>query len=295
MKSSSNLDNIVARIGDLPSIPKVVVQVMDLTEKPGVPVSEISALIEQDMGLTAKLLKVSNSSYYGMRQVIGTLKLALVILGIKEVRNIVVGISIMDTLNDDATQFLLEREGLWDHSARVASFSKKMGTHFELNLQGEDFIAGLLHDIGKLVLWKQMPEEYKDIYNTAQEQNVPLYEIEQKNIGFDHADVAAALADKWSLPHSLIDALYAHHPSEERSLVDMEDPRLCSIVRIANLAAKDDFLSEEDTDLDSLPSCADNEAWTILNESMPLATKEQRFELLSQFAQELEGASLLKF
>ena len=294
MKLNSNLDKVVARIGDLPSIPKVVAQVMELTSKSGVSVSEVSALIEQDMGLTAKLLKVSNSSYYGMRQVIGTLKLALVILGIKEVRNIVVGISVMDTLNDAATEFLLDREGLWEHSALVASFSKKLGTHLELNLQGEDFIAGLLHDIGKLVLWKQMPEEYEDLYNSAQEMQVPLYELELQELGFDHADVASALALQWSLPESLAYALLTHHPRADRALSDYPDPSLCAIVRIANLAAKEDFLAEE-TDAEAFKSCADDESWAILQSSTPLETKQQRFDLMHQFAKELQGTDLLKF
>ncbi len=288
MKSKKELDKIIASIGDLPSIPKVVAQVMELTEKPGVPVSEVSALIEQDMGLTAKLLKVSNSSYYGMRQVIGTLKLALVILGIKEVRNIVVGISVMDTLKDPSTSFLLNEEGLWDHSASVASFSKKLGVQLELDLQGEDFIAGLLHDIGKLVLWKQMPDEYEEIYHAAKEQEVPLFQLEQQELGFDHADIAAALAASWSLPDSLTDALSCHHPHDDRTMADCANPQLCAVVRIANLAAREDF-QLDGADPESYASCTEEVAWGQLP-SAGLETSQQRFDLLKQFADEMVGA-----
>jgi len=112
MAIGSNIDKVVARIGDLPAMPDIVAKVMEITEDPGVAVSDVSELIEQDLSLTAKLLKVSNSSYYGMRQVVGTLKLALVILGVKEVRNIVLGISVLDTLRDSTTDRLLNREGL---------------------------------------------------------------------------------------------------------------------------------------------------------------------------------------
>ena len=294
MKSNKDLEKIIARIGDLPAIPKVVAQVMALTEKPGVPVSEVSAVIEQDMGLTAKLLKVSNSSYYGMRQVIGTLKLALVILGIKEVRNIVVGISVMDQLNDDTTSFLLEREGLWDHSALVASYSKKLGVHLELSLQGEDFIAGLLHDIGKLVLWKQMHDEYEDVYTAAVEQDVPLYELEHEVFGFDHADVASALAVNWGLPDSLTHALEAHHPRTDRVLSEMDNPALCAIVRIANLAAREEF-SIENTDPENSSACTEEESWGILAEESPALSVQERYELLSKFESEMKGAQHLAF
>ncbi|MFP6583468.1 MAG: HDOD domain-containing protein, partial [Candidatus Hydrogenedentota bacterium] len=197
MSKRSNVEKVVAKIGDLPAMPDVVVGVMKLTEDPDVSVAEVSALIEKDPALTAKLLKVSNSPYYGMRQVVGTLKLALVILGVREVRNIVVGISVVESLRDSATEHLLVREGLWSHSTTVASYSKKIATHMELSLQGEDFIAGLLHDIGKLVLWKQMRDEYADVYNAAREQGIPLHELEYEQFGFDHADAASAIAESW--------------------------------------------------------------------------------------------------
>ena len=190
MTIRSNVEKVVARIGDLPAMPEIVTKVMQITEDPGVAVSDVSELIEQDPALTAKLLKVSNSSYYGMRQVVGTLKLALVILGVREVRNIVLGISVVDTLSDASTDRLLNKEGLWKHSVTVASFSKKLGIHLDLSLQGEDFIAGLLHDIGKLVLWRQMQDEYIEVYDAAKENGGSLHEFELDRLGFDHADAA---------------------------------------------------------------------------------------------------------
>jgi HD-like signal output (HDOD) protein len=135
-------------------MPGVVAEVLRVTGDPDVAVGEVSSVIERDSALTAKLLKVSNSPYYGMNQVVGTLKLALVILGVREVRNIVLGISVVDSLKDSSTERLLDQLDFWDHSVKVAGFAKKLGTHLRLNLQGEDFIASRLHDIGKMVLWR---------------------------------------------------------------------------------------------------------------------------------------------
>jgi HD-like signal output (HDOD) protein len=292
MATRSSIEKVVSRFGELSVMPGTVAKVIEITENPGVAISEVSALIEQDPVLTAKLLKVSNSSYYGMPQVVGTLKLALVILGVGEVRNIVIGVSVVDTLRDSSTDKLLNREGLWKHSVQVASLSKKLGTHLELSLQGEDFIAGLLHDIGKLVLWKQMPDEYTEFYMAAKEEGIPLHELEYEEFGFDHADAASAIALNWGLPESLANALYAHHPRADRPLSDSKDPKLSALIRIANLASKDDFESESARP-ESTPSCIDNEAWGILQDSYSEIKLEERFESLKLFTEELQGSAEL--
>ncbi|HIA48012.1 MAG TPA: HDOD domain-containing protein [Candidatus Hydrogenedentes bacterium] len=292
MAIGSKIDKVVARIGDLPAMPDILAKVMEITEDPGVAVSDVISLIEQDPSLTAKLLKVSNSSYYGMRQVVGTLKLALVILGVKEVRNIVLGISVLDTLRDATTDRLLNGEGLWKHSTQVASLSKKLGTHLELSLQGEDFIAGLLHDIGKLVLWKQIQDDYIEVYNHAKENELVLHELEYEELGFDHADAASAVAVSWGLPESLSDALYAHHARADRPLSDSKDPKLSAVIRVANLAAKDDFAAE-DAVPESMLSCNEAEAWDILSDSYSEESIEERFLLLKTFVQEVRRSPVL--
>lgn len=288
MSSRISIDKIVATIGDLPAIPDVVAQVIELTDDPNIAVSEVSTLIERDPALTAKLLKVSNSSYYGMRQVVGTLKLALVILGVREVRNIVLGIAVIETLQHPSTERLLVREGLWDHCTRVASLAKRLGVHMELSLQGEDFIAGLLHDIGKLILWKELRDDYVAVYERAKKENKPLHELEYEQFGFDHADAAAAISEIWGLPDSLTNALACHHPRADRTLADSKDPRLCALVRIANLAAKDDFLSE-DAGSGTCDSCNEEEAWGFLSQSFPANSPDDRFELLKTFAVDMKN------
>lgn len=287
MTIRSNVEKVVARIGDLPAMPEIVTKVMQITEDPGVAVSDVSELIEQDPALTAKLLKVSNSSYYGMRQVVGTLKLALVILGVREVRNIVLGISVVDTLSDASTDRLLNKEGLWKHSVTVASFSKKLGIHLDLSLQGEDFIAGLLHDIGKLVLWRQMQDEYIEVYDAAKENGGSLHEFELDRLGFDHADAAFAIAESWALPESLADALFTHHPRADRHLDESKDPQLSALIRIANLASREDFEDEAATH-ETMASCNDEEAWGILVPGADKLSPEDRFSLLKVCAHEVQ-------
>lgn len=289
MISSDLLGKVVSHVGDLPAMPDVVAEVMELTDDPNVTVSTVSEAIERDPALTAKLLKVSNSSYYGMRQVVGTLKLALVILGVREVRNIVLGISVVDVLHDDDTEILLSRRGLWKHSTLVAGLAKKLGAEIELSSQGEDFIAGLLHDIGKLVLWRQCGDEYKTLYSDCAASGRPVHEAETEKYGFDHCDVAAALASAWSLPDSLACSIHYHHENDHRDIADCRVPKLAAIVRIANLAAHDDWDLESPEDFASCTSSS----WATLSETPDQYPLGVRKDLLADYVSELKNSPSL--
>jgi len=290
MSDKTALEQIVSRAGELPAIPGIVSEVMHLTADPNVSISDVSKLIERDPVMTSRLLKLSNSAYYGMRQVVGTLKLALVILGVREVRNIVVGISALEVLRDEDTEFLLGERGLWAHSVLVGGIAKKLAADLQLSLQGEDFIAGLLHDIGKLLLWKQLGSEYKELYERVEEEELCLYTAEEEAFGFNHADVGGALATSWNLPVSLISALELHHSVSAQALLDGAAPKLSALVRIANLAAHDDFAREA---ADPPASCMDDDAWQLLDVPGRRLELNTRWKILSGIRDELKGMPLL--
>ena len=273
-------------------MPEVVAQVLRVTGDPDVAMSEVSSVIEKDPALTAKLLKVSNSPYYGMKQVVGTLRLALVILGVREVRNIVLGIAVVDSLKDRSTERLLDQLHFWDHSVMVAGFAKKLGTHLRLNLQGEDFIAGLLHDIGKMVLWRQLKEEYEAVFDKGAGHSEDLCKAEKEAFGFDHADAAAVLAKRWNMPHTLADALWFHHDREDRTVADAKDPKLAALTRVANLAVRDDWTANE---ISSLRSCSDEECWAVIGQDVEILDIEERARLLAGFYEELSNAPAPSF
>ena len=137
-KTHVDIDAIVSKIGDLPAVPEIVAEVIVLTEEPETELADVAAAIEKDPALAAKVLKISNSSYYGMRQVVGSLRLALVVLGIREVRNVVLGIGILDTLRLDRTKVLLDPTNFWDHSFKTGGLVRRLTAHFDLALQGEE-------------------------------------------------------------------------------------------------------------------------------------------------------------
>ena len=292
MSDVPSLDKVLQRVGDLPAMPEVVAEAVDQMSQPDVDMAEIAQTIGRDPALTAKLLKVANSPYYGMRQVVGSLKLAMVILGAREIRNILIGVTMMDTFDDDRTA-AITRGNFWDHSFRVAALSKRISEHYKLRFQGEDFIAGLLHDIGKLVLYRQLPREYAPIFQQASSSEAEIESMENVAFGFDHSDAGGAIARVWNLPETLRDAVMYHHIKEGRPLADAKDPKLAAVVRVANLAAEEDVLSES-----FLPTeagcCTDPEAWSAL-EAAAEGAPATRHEMLIEFVSEVNESPPLKF
>jgi len=287
------LVTVVASVGDLPALPSVVAEVMQITNDPGATVLQISECIQRDPALAAKILKVSNSPYYGMRQHVATLKLALVVLGMRQVRNIVLGVTVFENLRDHVRGQTWLRD-LWRHSVLVGALSKKLGAALALGLQGEDFVVGLLHDIGKVILYNGLGTAYDSIIEASGSgHSDELCALERESLGFDHADAVAALATHWGLPVSLGDALWRHHAmADQRRLSAAEDPRLAGVVRIANLAAHDDFSSG---DAAQCASCLEQEAWGAVASPKTPEDVAARFELLSGFRKELAETPELSF
>lgn len=284
MQYSKALDRLMSTMGDLPALPAVVSEVMTMTDDPSIGMDRISAQIERDPALTAKILRISNSPYYGMRQYIGTLKLALVVLGVREVRNIVLGVSVFYALQDDTHNSPL-RHAFWGHATNVAALSKRLARQFVHGLDGEDFISGLLHDVGKMALWRKHGEDYAAILTGPDGNGPRLCETETRSFGYDHAEMAAALAVNWNLPKTLVDALYCHHAGEGRVIAEARDPRLAALVRIANAAVYEDFFAQEQ-DL-PFPSCEDEEAWGVLAAHGAPAEPSERRRLLKTLLTEM--------
>jgi len=284
------LGAVVASLGELPALPGIVAGVLQITDDPAAAIAQISDQVQRDPALTAKILQVSNSPYYGMKQQVSSLKLALVILGVREVRNIVLGITVLETVQACGADALFS-EGFWRHSVTVGALGKKLGAALSLGLQGEDFVAGLLHDIGKMVLLRQLGKAYERVFLAARGNSAARCAMEQGAFGFDHADAAAALALHWNLPNTLTGALWRHHARDRRRLDSAPNPRLAALVRIANKAYYDDFRSG---DAATCASCTDNEAWTVLLDHKPPAL-DARHRMLAGFAQELEQSPLLEF
>lgn len=259
MPNSQKLEELISVVGELPAMPAVVSEVLRMTEDPKVEMGKVGKVIEGDPAMAAKILKVSNSSYYGMKQFVGTLKLALVILGVREVRNIVLGVSVFEAFKDSKTDMKLAQD-IWDDSLRIAGLSKKLSGGLILGLQGEEFISGLLANIGRMIMLKQAPVEYGDLLRDLASEPAALCTAERETYGYTHADAASALAAHWSLPQPLADALWCQYADPARPLAGCAEPKLAAVVRIARAAVADNFANPE-----ASPKCLrDDEAWGVL-------------------------------
>jgi putative nucleotidyltransferase with HDIG domain len=290
MEPIRNLDQVIERVGDLPAIPEVVAEVLHATDDPMVDMSDVTEIIERDPAMTAKILRISNSPYYGMKQYVGTLKLALVILGVREVRNIVLGVSVFDTLKDGKHNKLIP-ESFWTHSFLVGGLSKQLAQTMRLGMHGEAFICGLLHDIGKLVLLRQMTTPYAKLLEASEGRSESLCDAEMSQYGFTHADAAAALAEKWNFPKTLADAIHLHHPARDVSLTAAKDPKLAAVVRLANSAVREDLGATEGPS----PATADSEIWTVLSTAPAPIESADRRRVLVALIDELKDAPAPQF
>lgn len=277
MLNQSSIDRIINRVGELPAMPAVVSDVLRLTDDPNVDMSKVSQVIEGDPGLAAKILQVSNSSYYGMKQFVGSLKLALVILGVREVRNIVLGISVFETLKDKRADLQIVQQ-VWDESLELASICKRLTNLLQALTQGEEFVGGLLANIGKMVLLRELADEYKNIYELHRTSPELLLEAELEELGYTHADAAMALCVKWSLPQSIADAMWYQYPNPSRPLDKAHDPTVAALVRICRLAQAD-MLGPVDPPRVEV----EQEAWAVLQQvkaPLPQASRVPALRLL---------------
>jgi putative nucleotidyltransferase with HDIG domain len=207
---SKNILKRLDRINDLPTLPAIVMEVNAMLQDYDTSIKQLALTIEKDQALVPKILRLVNSAFFGFSTRIGSISRALVVLGFNTVRNAVVSVSIIEALSKGTIQnFDITR--FWAHSIAVAVVSRYLA---EKNRQGspEDyFTAGLVHDIGKIVLAQYFQDLFKVVWASARENNLSFYQAEKKEISITHARIGGYLAGKWNLPHGMIDAIRHHH------------------------------------------------------------------------------------
>lgn len=210
---------IINRIHNLPTPPMVFTQVNKVINDPDASTYQIGVIISEDPALSAKVLKLTNSAFYGIPRTITSVKQAIVILGLDVVRSLVLSASVFEIFSK---QYSIDRDYLdsfWRHSLSVAFMARiisRMKNSPSVLEAEESFSAGLLHDIGKLIIVTHLFKDFKKIQKTLKENpEQPANKIEEEILGFDHALVGGYLAQKWNLPEELARAIKYHHNPEE--------------------------------------------------------------------------------
>ncbi len=228
-----SLNDIVQKVEELPALPNITHKVLKLTSDPKTTIPELSEVITKDQVLTAKVLRMANSAYYGYARRIYSINEAVVILGFGTIRSLVLAASVYNVMDKEFQGYFLPKGDLWKHSMSTALTARSLARRTGYELPDQAFIAGLLHDIGKTVLNTYMTSAFLSVINKVNEEKIPFMEAERQILGFDHAVVGARVAEKWNLPEILVEAIAKHHSPREA----INNPKLTSIVHVADAAS----------------------------------------------------------
>ena len=202
---------IISRIDDLPTLPRTVLRITELINDPRSSAEDLSRVITDDQILTARLLKLVNSSFYGLPRRISTVTGAIVLIGFDAIRNLLLTTSVFDVFAHRKPAKGYKQEALWDHSLGCAVGAKVIGNHLRHDKIEELFVAGLLHDIGKIVVMMFQPDEFARIAAVISSQNILMIEAEDLVLGYRHTEAGKLLAEKWNLPRKLVQIIAHHH------------------------------------------------------------------------------------
>jgi putative nucleotidyltransferase with HDIG domain len=262
--SAELLKRKVEDLSNLPTLPAFVTMITNMVDDDSTSAQEIGEIIQRDQVLSAKILKLVNSPVYGFPKRISSVTHALVLLGFNVVKGLVLSTTVFDDLGKDTS-------GLWEHSLGTALLARQIGR--ELNVQDpEEFmIAGLLHDLGKVILSHLALEDYQKAIEEAHTRGCHIAVVEREVFGVDHTRIARSLALRWHLPDRLTDALTYHHaPSRAKC-----SKQMAAVVHLADILARaheygesgDEILPDFDQEAFDSLKLDDQQLEKILHES----------------------------
>ncbi|MCG8605935.1 HDOD domain-containing protein [bacterium] len=225
-----SLPELVTSVEDVSGLPATFIKVSKTLDDPECSSKDLAAIIEKDPALTVKLLRLANSAFYGFRGRVDTVARAISIIGFKELKSVVLTISVRSIFEGFGKDGPIDMNRFWEHSMAcgitcrvLASLKGKQNTE-------SYFIAGFLHDIGRLILLEYLPQQYLEVQDMAQTDERLVHELEELVFGYNHAEVGGELVRTWGLPAPLFEAVTHHHdPSkcenfiESTSLVHISD------------------------------------------------------------------------
>ncbi len=199
------------RIKDIPTLPTIVFELNQHLQNPETSITRVSDTIENDQAMALKILKLVNSAFYGFRSKVSDVKNAVVLLGFNAVRNAIVSVSVINALPKTLLFQDFEMIEFWKHSLAVAVTSKNIAQKAGIESPDNCFVGGLLHDVGKVIMAQYFKDEFIQVWTRMQNEALPFYDAEQKELPVDHTKIGAYLAGRWQLPDGLTDAIRWHH------------------------------------------------------------------------------------
>jgi len=210
--TDKNLANIVTEIDSLPVIPKVFRDIETELDKDEPSIDKIAGLVAQDVGIVAKILKLVNSPFFGLPTNIDSVHKTVTMLGLDTMKALILSTHLFTMYNEDTVpNFSLTL--LWDHCFRVSNIARLIAKceGYDLEIQTQCRMAGLLHDVGKLILASQFPDQYNQVLTTTKQRGGPICGVEKELFGTTHAEIGAYLMGLWGVSGNVVHAIGYHH------------------------------------------------------------------------------------
>jgi putative nucleotidyltransferase with HDIG domain len=207
-----NLKLIASKTGDLPPMPAVAMKALDMTKDLNITARELQTVITQDQALTARILKIVNSAMYSLRREVSTVSHAVAVMGLQTIRSVIMAACVQQVFKTGSNRSQdLGGKLLSEHSWGAAIAARLIAQRVRYPNPEEAFLCGLMHDIGKPVMLKNLQAQYMPILNEVYRGQTNFYDAELKAFGFSHAHVGALLGAKWNFPPQLPEAIGFHH------------------------------------------------------------------------------------
>jgi putative nucleotidyltransferase with HDIG domain len=226
----SSLRLATERTATLPAFPAVASRLIEEVARPEATSEEIGRILALDPALAARTLKLANSDFYGFPRKVGSIDLAVLVLGSSTIRDLALTSSVAHALGRAGSAL----EGLLGHSMATGIAARVVAERAGYRLTGDAYAAGLLHDVGKVVLRQTDPDRFDGVLARCRAAKVPVVDAERGLYGSDHAEVGGWLAERWGLPADIVEAIACHHRPEAAA----RNPALASLVHIANFLAQ---------------------------------------------------------
>lgn len=224
------IQSVLDQIENLPPMPQVAVQLLEATQDPDVDLGVVAGWIERDAAMTANLLHVCNAPYYGLRREVSSVRQATSLLGLKKVVQIALSVLAAGYLSPSQEGYRLDAGELWKSSITAAMAAEMLAVAVSYESVSTAYTAGLLQDVGKIVLAQFVASELEEIRKLVEEQGVDWEEAEHRIVGIPHAEVGAILLERWGFPPALVESVRTHHHPSTATL----DPTLACISHVAD-------------------------------------------------------------
>lgn len=225
----------IRNIKNLPTLPVIVTRILEVADEVGSSARELAEIISHDQSVSAKVLNLANSAFYGFSKRIATIPQAVVVLGFDTVKSLALGVSVFQALSQKVGRVSFDREQFWMHSIGCAAAAKTVARGMGIKDTGTPFVAGLLHDVGKVILDTYFNTQYQMVIGEMIEEGRTAVDVETDILNIDHAEVGGMLATRWKFPDILVTPIAYHH-----NLLSTQDENLpyAVMVHLANILTK---------------------------------------------------------